>query len=131
MSFGAGAQRPNSAGRSAAKDGPVESRLGGVSGGPWFDTTAFRQPASFTIGNAPRTLPDVRTDTIKNWDFSLFKSFKITERFNLQYRAELFNFLNTPTFSLPQRSFVSSDFGVVSATLNLPRQVQMGLRLTF
>ncbi len=131
MSFGAGAQRPNSAGRSAAKDGPVESRLGGVSGGPWFDTTAFRQPASFTIGNAPRTLPDVRTDTVKNWDFSLFKSFKITERFNLQYRAELFNFLNTPTFSLPQRSFVSSDFGVVSATLNLPRQVQMGLRLTF
>ncbi len=86
---------------------------------------------SSAVGNAPRTLPDVRTDSIKNWDFSLFKSFKITERFNLQYRAELFNFLNTPTFTLPQRSFVSSDFGVVSATLNLPRQVQMGLRLTF
>jgi len=47
------------------------------------------------VGNAPRTLPDV--PRLKNWDFSLFKSFKITERFNLQYRAELFNFLNTPT----------------------------------
>jgi len=131
MGFGAGPQRPNSVGRSALKTGDPESRLGGISGGTWFDTSAFSQPAAFTIGNAPRTLPDVRTDTIKNWDMSLFKSFTFKERFNLQYRAELFNFLNTPTFSLPQRSFVSSDFGVISATLNMPRQVQMGLRMTF
>jgi hypothetical protein len=131
MNFGAGEQRPNSVGRSAQLNGPAESRLGGVSGGHWFDTTAFTQPVAFTIGNAPRTLPDVRTDTIKNWDFSLFKNFKFKERFNLQYRAELFNCLNTPTFSLPQRSFVAADFGVVSATLNSPRQVQMGLRMTF
>ena len=132
MNFGAGAQRPNSTGVSAAKDTDPESRLGGVSGGGgWFTQSAFTQPAAFTIGNAGRTLPDVRTDSIKNWDFSMFKSFSFTERIKLQYRAEFFNFLNTPTFGLPQRSFVAGDFGVVSSTLNLPRQMQMGLRLTF
>lgn len=35
---------------------------------------------------------------IKNLDFSVFKNFQMTERVKLQFRADFFNFLNTPQF---------------------------------
>jgi hypothetical protein len=132
-SFGAQAQRPDSVGRSARREGPAQDRLGGVSGVTWFDTTAFRQPAPFTIGNVGRTVPDVRLDGLESWDFSIFKSFRFKERFQVQYRAEMFNFTNTPTFSTPERSAVSNQFGVVTRVRDstAARQIQMALRMTF
>jgi hypothetical protein len=79
-----------------------------------------------------RTLPDVRTDTIKNWDFSVFKVFKLwRERMSLESRAQFLNFLNHPLFAAPQRDFNSPDFGKVTRTANGARQVQLGLRLAF
>ena len=42
-----------------------------------------------------------------NLDLSLFREFKLTERLKLQFRAECFNFTNTPHFSNPG-SYVSS-----------------------
>jgi len=39
--------------------------------------------------------------SLKNLDFSLFKDFRFTERWNLQFRAEALNLTNTPQFSLP------------------------------
>ena len=37
----------------------------------------------------------------KRLDFSTFKDFQLGERFNLQFRAELFNILNHPNFNAP------------------------------
>lgn len=126
-SFGAGAQRPNSTGHSARKEGSAESRLN-----QWFDTKQFTNPDPFTLGNVGRTLPDVRTDTIKNRDFSVFKVFPVfRERCKLEYRTQFLNFLNTPLFAAPQRDFNSPDFRKVTRTSNSARQVQMSLRLAF
>jgi hypothetical protein len=97
----------------------------------YFTRSVFSQPAPFTHGNVSRTLSDVRAPSMRNLDFSLFKNFKLTERFLLQVRAESFNFTNTPIFGGPGASFGVAAFGVIAAQGNTPRQIQFGMRLAF
>jgi hypothetical protein len=97
----------------------------------WFDTSVFTQPAPFTFGNGPRTLPNVRSDGISNFDFSLFKVFPMGEKRFLQLRGEFFNVFNTPEFGLPGRTLAAAGFGTVANQANTPRQAQIGLRLVF
>ena len=85
-----------------------------------------------------------------NLDSGLLKDFKITERFNLQFRAEAFNVLNHPNFENPRNAtsgsptVTSSVFGqtccataaVASAQTVNPvgepmRVLQLGLKLNF
>lgn len=121
-----GGNRPNAApGARAELDEPTLAK--------WFNTAAFSQPAAFTYGNVSRTLPDVHSDGMFNLDLSLFKTFSIQERYKLQFRAEAFNFTNTPTFDTPGRAINSATFGVVTATAFTPkpREVQFALVLRF
>lgn len=99
----------------------------------WFNTDAFSQPAPFTFGNVSRTLPDVLSDGLFNIDLSLYKSFRVRERYSLQFRAESYNLTNTPTFDTPGRTLGSATFGVVTATAfnPQPRQMQFALKLVF
>lgn len=64
----------------------------------------------------------------KNWDFSAFKHFGLTED-ALQFRAEFFNFINTPVFGGPNTSVNNRNFGRITAQANAPRQIQFGLKL--
>ena len=75
----------------------------------------------------------MHTDSLWNIDLSLFKNFAIREGMKLQFRAEAFNFTNTPTFGEPGRTINSATFGVVTAQAfnPKPREVQLALRLTF
>ena len=99
----------------------------------WFNISAFTTIAPFTFGNGPRNLPSTRTDSLFNWDLSVVKSVRLTERFKLQFRAEAFNVTNTPTFGSPGTSLNSGTFGVVSslATNTQARQGQVALKLYF
>jgi len=74
----------------------------------WFNTYAFQNPTDYTFGNVPRTLPHVRGPGTENFDFSIFKTTEITERFKLQLRVEAFNVLNHVNFGLPSTSFSAS-----------------------
>ncbi|MDX1980482.1 MAG: TonB-dependent receptor, partial [Bryobacteraceae bacterium] len=98
--------QPNSNGQSGRKTGAVQDRLNS-----YFNPAVYSQPAAFTFGNLGRYLPDVRTDRIRNWDLSLFKQFRIRERFNTQFRAEFFNALNTPRFGSPNTTVTSNALG--------------------
>jgi len=120
--------RPNNNGTSAKLSGSAVSRLN-----QWFNTSVFSQPAPFTYGTAPRTLPDVRWDGINNLDFGLFKNnrFGHEGRFNLQFRAEFFNVANHPRFGIAGMQLGNSTFGVVSSQANTPRLIQLALKLTF
>lgn len=121
-----GATRPHNLGRSAAKSGPVHERLTA-----YFDTTAFAAPGPFEFGTTGRTLPDVRTDGVRNFDLSLFKNFAVTEKSTLQLRAEFFNVFNTVRFDGPNGTFGNPGFGSINAQENLPRNVQLALRFSF
>ncbi|MGH2500841.1 MAG: TonB-dependent receptor domain-containing protein, partial [Candidatus Limnocylindria bacterium] len=121
------ALRPNISG-SAELSGPVVERLT-----RYFDTSVFSQPAPFSFGNAPRTLPDVRAPGMRNWDFSLFKRFGDQEGWSVQFRAEAFNLFNTPQFGFPDVNFgnLGRGFGEIRSQANSPRQMQFALKILF
>ncbi|MCU0245264.1 MAG: TonB-dependent receptor [Bryobacter sp.] len=124
------ANRPNSTGKSAKLDDPTPER--------WFDTNAFVNPPNFTFGNLGRVLPDVRGPGIVNFDLSAIKDTRILENLRLQFRAELFNFLNHTNYGNPNVSFSpgpdglnrSATFGTITSARD-PRIIQFGLRLIF
>lgn len=89
------AQRPNVAG--APKISGSRSRAEKINA--WFNTAAFAQPAQFTFGNAGR-INGYGPVSIA-MDLSILKDFRITEQAQLQFRCEMLNFINTPSFALP------------------------------
>lgn len=74
----------------------------------WFNTFAFQNPTDYTFGNVSRTLPRMRGPGTQNFDFSIFKTTEITERWKIQLRAEAFNVLNHANFGLPNMSFAAA-----------------------
>jgi hypothetical protein len=116
----------NSKGFSGKLEGAAENRMT-----RWFDTSAFSQPDAFTIGTMGPRSADLRVDKIANWDFGISKEFRFTERVHLKFRADALNAANHPRFSGPNTSVTSGSFGIVSSQSNAPRQIQMGLKLSW
>ena len=85
----------------------------------------------YTFGTAPRTISSLRSDGVRNLDFSVIKNTKIGERVNTQFRTEFFNTFNTPRFGVPNTVFGNPTFGVVSNTINASRVIQVALKVLF
>lgn len=68
-------------------------------GQPYFDPNAFVPVTAVRFGNSGRDI--LRGPGLFNTDLSLFRTFPLTERFKLQFRAEAFNLTNTPQFGNP------------------------------
>jgi len=49
----------------------------------------------------------------------------------LNFRAEFFNLFNHAQFGLPVNVVGGTGFGQVTSTVNNPRLMQLGLKLTF
>jgi hypothetical protein len=91
-------------------------------------------PANYVIGNAAREQPSVRLPGTSNASLSLFKEFslnKMREGSHLEFRMEAFNALNHPQFGSPGLTWNTGSFGTITSQANLPRQVQMALKLYF
>lgn len=96
----------------------------------WFNPSAFVIPAQFTYGNSARNL--LFGPGYFNWDTAVFKHTPLTERLNLEIRAEFFNVLNHPNFGIPQSNISNvSQVGRITSTSNTPRDIQFGARLSF
>ena len=122
FSFG-GNQRPDATGISPHLENPTIQR--------WFDTSAFTIARNYTFGNMGRVHPTLKTDRVENFDLSVFKNFRITERHSFQFRAEAFNLANHPVFGAPGTTVGAGNFGVVTTQANSPRQLQMALKFLF
>jgi hypothetical protein len=93
----------------------------------WYDKTAFARPDSPRYGTSGRGI--LSGPKTKQFDAGLSKSFKITERIKLQFRAEAFNITNTPQFGFPNQNFDSPTAGRITSTIADSRDMQMALRL--
>jgi outer membrane receptor protein involved in Fe transport len=95
----------------------------------WLNPNAFATPAPYTFGNLGRNT--LRSDSTKNFDFSLVRRFPIKEEMGFEFRADSFNLTNTPIFAQPQNTLGDPNFGVVTSTRNNPRQIQFALKFIF
>lgn len=95
----------------------------------WFDAAAFVHPPAGTDGTAGRN--SLTGPGISNLDFSLVKNFAVTERQNVQFRAEFFNLVNHPNFDIPVNDFNSPAVGQIHNTRLPSRQVQFALKYSF
>jgi len=82
------------------------------------------------FGNVGRNT--FRSDRIETVDFSVFKTFKIKENINLQYRLEMINALNHPIFGTPNSINLDNlNFFNFQENSGGRRQISMGLRVRF
>ncbi len=83
------------------------------------------------FGNAGRGT--LRSPGLSNFDFSVHKNFAITERQNLQFRAEFFDFFNQAVFNNPgTRINTKGGTGITSTLLpDSQREIQFALKWTF
>lgn len=94
----------------------------------FFNISAFATTPQFAIGNASRN--PVRGPAYRDLDLALVKHTRLSERTDLEFRAEVFDFTNSPAFAQPNGSFGSPAFGSISATTTDPRVIQFALRLS-
>jgi hypothetical protein len=103
--------------------------LDGVRGpNAWADRSKFLAAPDTrrgTCGAGTLAAPGSQT-----WDFSLRRSFALTEKFKLQIQADIFNAFNRANFRDLESNLSSSAFGTL-ATTGPPRNIQFGLKLTF
>jgi hypothetical protein len=119
-----GSSKPNAVGDPTLSDPTIDM---------WLNKAAFANSPAFTFGNVARNLPRTRSDGWNNIDLSLMKNFQILERYKLQFRAESFNFTNTPVFGNPSANIDAGNFGTVTgyAANSRPREFQLALKLYF
>jgi hypothetical protein len=125
---------------SAANSGQVADCIGtpqklGFHGdeGKFYDISAFDRPPSTRFGTCG--INNLSGAPLFNLDLGLFRKFQVTERFNMQFRAELFNSTNTPHFNTPNGNVTSGDFMKLTSIKNTGREgidqrfFRFGLRL--
>lgn len=110
---------------------PVHYLRGIGPGKPWFSTSSFAPPQPNTFGNVARN--SVVGPSLKQYDFSLFRTLHFMDRFDLQARGEFFNLTNTPNFSNPDGNVTDANFGIISSTYHggNQRRGQLALKLLF
>jgi hypothetical protein len=116
----------------------VDGVRAGVSNpGPalWFNPAAFDQPADFTLGNGPRTHPQLLNPGGQNHDLSVTKRFAVTTERVVELTATGFNFTNTGNWADPDNLIGPASAPNVNAGKIIGsrggRVIQVGMRLSF
>jgi hypothetical protein len=112
-------------------------------GGKGLNPAAFVVPSSVRQGTEGRN--DIPGFGLAQVDLSISRNFRMTERLNLQFRADAFNVLNHPNFTNPvgyvefgpsylqSQQMLNQSLGGLNPLFQEggPRSLQLSLRLTF
>lgn len=114
-------------------------------GGPegFLNLKAFAPPGARELGNLGRFT--LIGPGLAQWDFGMTKNTTLSERWQLQFRAETFNMTNRANFAVPGQVGSSGGRGeiftragdpipsatVIRGTVSTSRQIQLGLKLIF
>ncbi len=117
--------------------------------GSVYNVSAWTDPAAnpatkWTLGNAPATDGAIRRFPYLNEDISLIKRTNISERVNLEIRADFLNIFNRTLFGFDQGGDQYGSvlqgmnvgagfggFGHITAQSNFPREIQFGLKINY
>ena len=126
LAFVTGALRPNMTGTAAITgDRTVDQQIT-----QWFNTAVFTAPASYTFGNSPRNLSDVRGPSSFSTNMSLGRSFRFNEGNRLQLTVEAYNVFNKVNFRDPGTNASTATFGQIS-NAEPPRRMQFSIKYYF
>jgi hypothetical protein len=116
---------PQTAGYWFQTTGGVKLDTPGKTAGPWA------QPAVETFGNVGRN--SFRGPKFFNTDFSVFKTFSVTERFKTQFQFNAYNVFNHVNFDRPNSCVDCSSAGNITGLAfgSTMRRLQFGLKLNF
>lgn len=95
----------------------------------WFKTSAFTQPAAGTFGTQQRN--SLRNPSYWTTDASLRKNFPIRDRVTMQFRFDVFDFLNHPNWGGANATPTSGAFGTITSKTGDDRQLQLALKMIF
>ena len=112
-----GADRPNRIGTGNLSSGQSIDH--------WFDTALLS--SSRNSPTATRGAIFCSDPTCGIWISRCTRVFNITENMRVQFRAESFNFTNTPAFGQPAATINSLGAGAITSA-NDPRRIQFGLK---
>lgn len=99
-----------------------------INAGAFSIPTAVDPSTGFVLGNSGKSLL-VGPPSI-NWNLAVHRNFKVRERGQLQFRAEMFNAFNQVNYSNPVNSMANPNFGQLLAA-GSPREIQLALKLNF
>jgi hypothetical protein len=109
---------------------PTVEKLGGIGpGNPYYDPAAYAPVTAVRFGTSGRNT--LRAPAIFNTNLSLFRTFPINDRINIQFRAESYNLSNTPHFAAPNANVSAGNFLVITSANTDQRQFRLALKLSF
>jgi hypothetical protein len=108
---------------------PADGTGVNADGDPAFKGQVFFNPGAGTLGVLQRRY--FSGPWTFGMDMSLMKTFNLTEKKSVQFRADAFNVLNHATFYAGDQNINSTTFGVVGSTFFAPRIMEFGLLFRF
>jgi hypothetical protein len=113
----------------------VDPRVANPGPSLWYNPAAFDQPPDFTLGNGPRTMPDLLGPSFNSLDLSVSKRLPVGGDRALEFSATAFNFLNHGNWNYPDPNIGPADSPNVDAGKIIGshggRVVQLGLKFSF
>ena len=133
--------------------GSLKTNYSGDTNSPVFDISGFyfhdaavqtngaddpvkqRADTRIRLANNVRYFPSktdgLRSPALNLWDISVIKQVRMNDRVRAQFHIELLNAFNRAVYANPNTDPTNADFGKVTSQTNLPRDIQLAMKLVF